>query len=518
MSTTHRIRFLPGGKTVTVSDGTTLYEAARGAFAMPDAVCGGNGTCGKCALDRIENGERTRVLACQTAVTRDMTVCLPERAAERIVLSGACGASFPLTAADGYAAAFDVGTTTLVCYLLDRKTGRQLASAGALNPQASFGADVITRAKHALENGAAALRDAALSGMNRLLGEVTASAGVPQTEITLCSIVGNSCMQHLLLDLPLRSLVTAPYVPFSTDAVVTNAASLGLHAHPDAPVRVLPLIGGFIGADTVGCLLATDIARLPGNTLLLDIGTNGELVLNAGGKRLACSAAAGPALEGGRICCGMRGAEGAIDRVRLTDGVPACSVIGGGRPAGLCGSGLIDLIARLLETDMIDAGGRMRDTGPLAPRMRHIDGMRAFEIASGHESGTGRPLLLTQRDVREVQLAKSAIASGIGILTDAAGLRAADIDRVLLAGAFGNSLDAASACAIGLIPGCLRDRVHPVGNAAGEGAKLAALSDDAFAFSKALARGTAPIDTAADPSFQKRFLDGLAFPAAPAQT
>ena len=320
MPVLHRVRLLPNDTTVFAAAGTTLYDAVRDAAGMPDAVCGGNGRCGKCALELLENGRRTRVLACRTVIDRDMTVFLPEPQKQRILSGGITRAAFPLTPADGYAAAFDIGTTTLVCSLLERGTGQELITLGALNPQASFGADVIARIKTALEIGVPPLTRAVLGGMNRLLGDAAAQAGISLGEITLCSIAGNSCMQHLLLGLPVRPLASAPYAPVSTEAVVTSAGSLGLALPPETSVRIQPLIGGFVGADTVGCLLATDFANGADDALLLDIGTNGELVLRHGGRLVACSAAAGPALEGGNISCGMRGSTGAIDHAAIADG------------------------------------------------------------------------------------------------------------------------------------------------------------------------------------------------------
>lgn len=512
----HRIQILPDDRILFAQDGTTLYAVLRDALRLPDAICGGNGTCGKCAVERIENGVPVRVLACQTVVDRDWIVRLPGAGETRVLLAGTpldrAAAAAP---GHGLAAAFDVGTTSIVCYLLDRAAGGVIASAGALNPQAAFGADVITRAKAALETGAEPLRQAVLGGMNQLLSDCCGAAGIAPDRIERCCIVGNSCMQHLLLGYPVRSLVTAPHVPFSADAVETSAASLGLALRPDASVGVLPLIGGFVGADTTGCLLATEFDRLPGNTLLLDIGTNGELVLGTPSRRIACSAAAGPAFEGGGISCGMRGASGAIDHVWFANDTLSLSVIGGGSPAGLCGSGLIDLIACLLDAGALEESGRFASRGPLAARICQADGMRAFRIAGAEGTLSGRALLLTQKDVRQVQLAKAAIFAAITLLAEEAGIAISDIDRVLLAGAFGSHLDAKSACAIGLIPAVLRDRIRPVGNAAGSGASLAACSDAAFAYAGALARGTECIEPAARACFQQRFLDALAFPAPP---
>ena len=256
-----------------------------------------------------------------------------------------------------------------------------------------------------------------------------------------------------------------------------------------ATLRVLPNIAGFVGADTVGCLVATRFDELEELTLMIDIGTNGEMVLGNRAGFLACSTAAGPAFEGAKISCGMRGAAGAVDHVYLENNEVTCSVIGGGKAVGLCGSGLLDLVAALLELEEISESGRMADTFTLP----------------------GTEVSLTQQDVREVQLAKAAIRAGIELMCQKRGAQPSDIRRVYLAGAFGNYMDPASACAIGLIPPVLEDRIQPIGNAAGEGAKLCALSREAFAYSKRLAEKAEFLELASMADFNDCYVDCLMF-------
>ena len=481
---------------------------------MPQAYCGGGGVCGKCRVDVTADGETRSQLACRTRVYADATVRIP-KAGEADILTSGAGHAVAITPRSGFSAAFDIGTTTVVCYLLSGEDGRQLFARGMLNPQSSFGADVVTRAQHALSHGGAPLQRAVVSAMNRLLMQCCEDAGVSPQSVSHCAVVGNTAMQHLLLGISPEPLVRAPYLPLSCEAVMTTAGALGLAAHPDATVRILPLIAGFVGADTVGCLLATDFPSLAGNTLLMDVGTNGELVMGNGVRRIACSTAAGPAFEGAKLLCGMRGETGAIDHAALKDGTLRYTVIGGGKPKGVCGSGLIDLVACLLSAGTIAPDGRMLDDGAFSERVLPLpDGMRAFTIARADETLSGEPVLLTQQDVRELQLAKAAMAAGVRLLADTLGVALSAIDRVLVAGAFGSCLDSGSACAIGLIPAVLRDRVESISNAAGEGAKLAAASDEACIYADALAKGTEYLELAGLPAFQERFVAELPFPEA----
>ena len=284
-------------------------------------------------------------------------------------------------------------------------------------------------------------------------------------------------MHHLLLGIDPKPLVTPPYMPRVREALAIGCA------------RVLPNIAGFVGGDTVGCMTATRFDQREALTLLLDIGTNGEMVLGDRHRRVACSAAAGPAFEGAKISCGMGGAPGAVEHVTLKNGQLSYSVIGGGEPKGLCGSGLLDLVAALLELGIIDGSGRMAEkTFVLCPNVT-----------------------LTQKDVREVQLAKAAIRAGIELLCAHLGIKPEEIQAVLLAGAFGSFMTPAAACRIGMIPPVLLDRIQSIGNAAGEGAKLCALSGAEYAYSQSLAENTEFLELASLAQFQDCYVDALEF-------
>lgn len=481
---TYTIRVLPEDRYLQAREGDNLMEVLRQGEAHLDAPCGGRGTCGKCRVEL--DGEE--VLACQITVDRDMTVKLPQ-AEQTVILTESLSVQSRSDGTADYVLAFDIGTTTVVAYLLDGTSGRQLAQASCLNPQGTFGADVISRVQYVMTEHSTALRDCITAALGNLAVRAAAEAGISPEQIGLAAIVGNTAMHHLLLGIDPSPLITPPYMPGVYEALELPAAGL-ISTVPNATVRVLPNIAGFVGADTVGCLTATRFDQREKLTLMIDIGTNGEMVLGSGLQRLACSTAAGPAFEGAKISCGMRGAAGAVDHVWVENGELAWHVIGDGLAQGLCGSGLLDLVACLLELGVINERGRM----PCGTyRLGDTD------------------VTLTQKDVREVQLAKGAIRAGIALMCEHLGHQVEEIDTVLLAGAFGNYLDPAAACKIGMIPPCLLERIRPIGNAAGEGAKLCALSKQEFDYSKNLAKTTEFLELASLRQFQDRFIGSLNF-------
>ncbi len=510
-----KVTILPENKTISVEPGTTVMEALRAADILLDAPCGGNGICGKCKVSVTANGETREVLACNTLVESDMTVTTHGNTRHAILTAGT---SLLQAAPDGgsdLCMAFDIGTTTVVGHLLDGKTGGLLATVSTLNPQREYGADVISRIQHALDGGMEELKGDIRGALNDLILRAVADAGVDAQRIGIIAIVGNTCMHHLFMGLDCGPLVVPPYMPSKREAMEFSAAGV-FDAAPGATVRLLANIAGFVGADTVGCLLSCDYSHLEPLTLMIDIGTNGEMVLGNSKRRLACSTAAGPAFEGAKITCGMRGAEGAIDHVFLNDaGVLSYTVIGKTRPAGICGSGLLDAVATLLDAGLLSEEGRIlkadeldTETGRVnADKLCEIDGKPAVQLFGQGETG----VYLTQKDIREVQLAKAAICAGIELMAQRLETPLAKIDQVFLAGAFGNYLKPESACAIGMIPPVLLDKIVPVGNAAGEGSKLAALSRAHFEESSRLAQETEFLELASLPEFQDCYVDNLLF-------
>ena len=481
----YTVSVLNSGKKLTAKEGEILLSVLQVAGEAPDAPCGGHGKCGKCRV--TVNGQER--LACETIVSGDMNVSLPRERETEILTDSGC---IPVEA-DGrfqYAAAFDIGTTTVVCYLMDGREGKLLAQTSCVNPQTQYGADVISRIQYAMDVDADTLSRCIREALDRLIREASAKAGISPERIGAVAIVGNTAMHHLLLGIDPRPLTVPPYMPAVRHAMEMDGASI-LPACPDAKIRILPNIAGFVGADTVGCLVATRFDKLEELTLMIDIGTNGEMVLGNRSRRIACSTAAGPAFEGAKIECGMRGAVGAVDHVTLDNGEIHWSVIGGGKPIGLCGSGLLDLVAALLERGDISESGQM------------LCGDR-FQLE-------GTEVYLSRKDVREVQLAKAAIRAGIELMCKTLGVEPGDIRRVLLAGAFGNYLKPASACAIGMIPPVLLSRIEPIGNAAGGGSRLCALSDQEYTHSKQLAQDTEFLELASMPEFNDCYVDCLMF-------
>ncbi len=472
------------GCATEVPAGSNLMEALRSAGYGPDAPCGGKGTCGKCKV--IWNGKE--VLACQTLVEQDGAVELPQKG-ETVILTAGLTAKVTADGKNPYVLAFDIGTTTVVAYLLDGITGDLLSQASGLNPQGVFGADVICRIQHVMMTGTDELQTAIIAALGELTLETAAKANIDPAQIGLAAVVGNTAMHHLLLGIDPKPLTVPPYMPNVAHAMTVPAKGM-LPIHPEGVVRVLPNIAGFVGADTVGCMAATRFDKQDELTLMIDIGTNGEMVLGDRERRIACSTAAGPAFEGAKISCGMRGATGAVDRVWLENGRLRYHVIGEGKAVGLCGSGLLDMVACLLETEDISPSGRMA--------------CGTFRLAD-------TDVVLTQQDVREVQLAKGAIRAGVELMCEYLNRDVEDIRSVLLAGAFGNYMDPVSACRIGMIPPCLQEKIRPIGNAAGEGAKLSALSEAEYQYSRELARDTQFLELASLPQFQDRFVDALCF-------
>lgn len=493
----YTITCMPQGNRLKAESGKTVLEVLRQAGLQPDAPCGGNGTCGKCKV-KVDGVE---MLSCQTVVDRDMVVELPRQGGNAILTAGISAAVEP----DGkheYVLAYDIGTTTVVCYLLSGITGKLLSQTSMLNPQTAFGADVISRIQYVMDTGSAELRDSIRAALAQLAKEAAKKAKVALEQITLASIVGNTAMHHLLLGIDPSPLTVPPYMPGVSEAMELPAKDF-LPIAPEGVIRILPNIAGFVGADTVGCLEATRFDTLEELTLMIDIGTNGEMVLGDKNRRIACSTAAGPAFEGAKIHFGMRGAQGAIDHVQLENGLPVCSVIGGGEAVGICGSGLLDAANALLEGGLITEMGRMEPEDVPEANWITFENQPAVMLRDN--------VFLTQKDIREIQLAKAAIRAGIELMAKKLGVEVADIRTVYLAGAFGCFLSPKSACGIGMIPPVLLDRIQPIGNAAGEGAKMCALSAAEFANSSRLASGCEFLELASMPEFQDYYVDCLSF-------
>jgi uncharacterized 2Fe-2S/4Fe-4S cluster protein (DUF4445 family) len=422
------------------------------------------------------------------------------------------------TALQHYGVAFDVGTTTVVGYLVDLRTGAQLAAASCTNPQVAHGADLVSRITFAAgsEESREVLRSEILSALNELIQELVSSAGISRDNIYHAVVAGNTCMTHMLLGLETSALATMPYVGLIGRSYHDEAARVGVELRPGALVSVLPNIGGFVGSDTVAAVVAAELDMRGDTSLLLDLGTNGELVLSRDGRLLACSTAAGPAFEGAHIVQGMRGTRGAVESVAIDGGDVKLGVIGGGKPIGICGSGLVQAVSELLRIGVIDLTGRLRDRSELegsigsrlARRVVADGGERRFVLFSDSET----EVCLYQSDIRELQLAKGAVSAGFSVLCKRMGIACSDIDTVLLAGAFGNYVDKASAVRIGMLPGVDEGKIVSLGNAAGTGARMALASEAMLSRAEQLARQITYIELGNDPGFQDEFMNAMMFP------
>ena len=447
--------------------GENLLNTLRNKGFDVYAPCGGNGTCGKCKV--LIKGEGI-VTSCIFTVYDSMELVLPDkREAKVLVEQHAHTIQLPLMPGPSaelsvypHGVAIDIGTTSVVFYLINLITGTVVETRAILNPQAKYGADVISRIQFTASqsNGLQTLQEEIIDAINRELLHLLQFAGISENEIIKIVVAGNATMLHLLLGVNPLSLALAPFKAQFLEEQVRRGEELKLNCFPGAEIKILPSISAYVGADIVAGLSSIAPSENYRNYLFMDIGTNGELALVTENRIWCSSTAAGPAFEGAKISCGMGAVEGAISAF----GDEGYSVIGDDKPAGLCGSGLIDLVAWLVENRKIDTEGLLD---------------HEFLIVPASESGTGKDITLNQMDIREVQLAKSAIASGVKILLKQSGLTFDQIDTLFLAGGFGNYINIDSAVRIGLIPLQLKERIIPVGNTSGTGA-LAALKSVKF--------------------------------------
>jgi len=416
--------------------------------------------------------------------------------------------------------AFDIGTTTLVGYLVDLQTGKQLAHAARLNPQVQYGDDVVSRLTFVYHDpaGARLLQHAVVRGLNEIIVEACQLAGVAPHDIYEVVAVGNTTMLHLLLGVNTNSIAVAPYVPVFADLLSMEARQVGLRTSPSALLTTLPCVAGYVGADTVAVALTHLHNPRGGTVMALDIGTNGEVVLRHQGKYYCTSAAAGPAFEGGRIYQGIRAEFGAISQVSVESNGENqwlhITTVGGSPAKGICGSGLIDAAACLLDLGAVNEAGRMNSNGDAdwwQTHLTEVGDLKAFRLVSPEASGTPEGVVLTQKDIRELQLAKGSIRAVTEVLLQVAGIGWADVHRLLVAGAFGMYVNLRSAQRIGLLPPLPPQRIQPVGNAAGAGAKIALRSVRERRRAQWLARHMTHVVMTSNPQYEEAYMEHLGF-------
>ena len=413
-----------------------------------------------------------------------------------------------------FAAAVDIGTTTVVVSLIDMGTGRELGSASDVNPQKEHGQDVLTRITWVQEVGMEAVlqmqREIVLK-LEELLLSICGKRAVPPRRVFQLSVGANATMTHLLLGADPRSIGLSPYAPQLRRARYERASDLGFtRIHPDARVLCLPQISSFVGGDIVAGIVTADLTEAKDNVLFIDIGTNGEMVLSRKGELFAASCAAGPALEGMNISCGMRAQEGAVEEAALKDGRLSLTAIGGREPIGLCGSGILAVVREFLAAGLITSRGNIARAEEAPPELRHLigasEGKRSLVLREGDT-----PLVLTQKDVRQIQLAKGAILSGALCLIEAAGLTPDTMDRVVIAGQFGKHLAPESLVGAGLLPASFGDRIHYIGNSSRTGAYLSLVSREHHRRMTQGIREVRYIELSVRPGYERTFAEALLF-------
>jgi uncharacterized 2Fe-2S/4Fe-4S cluster protein (DUF4445 family) len=551
------VHFMPQDKKLSVAEGMNLLDAVRAAGVAIEAPCDGTGTCGKCkakitagtdeafredAHQFVTEAERKAgwVLACQTAIHGNLQVEVPRpiSAGLKIVSEGQAiqvdidpyvGKRFDESALSTavrfgettafvelgdttqllYGLAIDIGTTTLVASLVDLRDGRELAVASSLNPQSRYAQDVLSRIKLASKpEGLDTLHGELIQELNRQVADVCTQVNISAQHIYEVVFSGNTTMMHLATGTNPTSLGKYPYTPMLRGGEHFSAKETGLAISPRGMVYLPPIMSAYVGGDITSGMLATVLAEQSGVVLFVDIGTNGEMVLAVDGNLTATSTAAGPAFEGMNIACGMRASLGAVEIVSLCDEGVNVRTIGDADPVGICGSGLLDVVAELAAHGGVDKNGRFQTNGATRAkawrdRWESIDGKPVFRI--------GGPVYLSQKDVRQVQLAKAAIRSGIELLLKANQLTTADVDRVLIAGSFGFHLRTESLINLGLLSRDFRDRVEFVGNTSKTGAQAFLLNRGLRARMQQAVERVRVVELANDPAFEKTFMRSISF-------
>ncbi len=552
MNTKKHTIALSTGERLTADEGQTVLQALTD-FGIPlRSDCGGKGICGKCLVqvnppdgkEAVEGSEAPLLhKACKLIVGKELNLTIPETSIARaeviskpVFRSGARNASIPSknSALSGaYGLAVDLGTTTIAAYLCDLGRGEVLSSGAIKNPQFIYGADVISRIN------AASMNSTNLGKLQKLVIRAIHQVGVSLAEqqqvkpekIQKVMVTGNSTMTHLLLGVDPSPIGKSPFKPAFTDGKTVKAEKIGLFFHKDTTLHTLPLISGFLGSDIISAAMAIEIDKHPGNVMVIDVGTNGEIMINSHGVLYGTSCATGPAFEGAAIGHGVLAISGAIDSVSIGpkmnrgDGSETgeyaieYSLIQNDRKrprkaAGICGSGIVSAAAELYRAGLIESSGRFSYRSDSAEKVsnfhRNRDGVLEFSLVPGRETQSGEDITLTQKDIRAIQLAKGAIFTGITSLCKKVGIT--HPAHLYIAGAFGNYLDKDDAMTIGILPKLKHNMIDAVGNAAGEGAILALLDQDFTERAKEIAGRTRVLDLASHPDFQKAFTQSLLFP------
>jgi uncharacterized 2Fe-2S/4Fe-4S cluster protein (DUF4445 family) len=419
------------------------------------------------------------------------------------------------TTEDALGLAIDLGTSKIVTHLVDLLTGETVAIASVENPQTVYGEDIISRIAFTRNSNEKLmlLQRSAVKGINETIDEVCTETGRSPEDIYEAVVAGNTAMHHLFLGIRPEYLALSPFTPAISRSVSVKADELNIDMNPRGIVNVLPVIAGFVGADAVADLLASGIHDMEGTSLLVDIGTNTEVFVSSDKETLCCSCASGPAFEGAHITQGMKAVTGAIEKVSIEEGSYEVDydTIGDEKPIGLCGSGIVDVVAEMLRCGIMAPSGRF-NLDIKTPRLRKIDDDMKFIVAWADETGIGRDIAISERDINEIQLAKAAVFTGCSILMKRKNMDKDDLDRVLIAGAFGTHIDTESAKLMGLIPDVQSEKIKFIGNAAVAGAKMALISKGVREEARLVSERVRYLELTVDPDFSKEFTNSLYLP------
>lgn len=519
---------------VSCKNGANLLQTLLDAGIFVDNACSGKGICGKCKV-KVLNGSLSEAsetekkvlkeqeladgirLSCLAEVTGDVEIALLQKERKHKVLTGGYIPEFQRDVYEsGYGVAIDIGTTTVVTALIDLQTGKEIANASMINAQKHFGLDVLTRITYEYENpetGARELQEAIVKSINAMLGEVCQEAGVDRRDIREIDVAANCTMMHMLLGVDARSIGRAPYKPEFLSAQTLPAKEIGIEAGENTILYCLPQVSAYIGADIVAGAYVCEMQNAKGNVLFIDIGTNGEIVLASKGKLLCCSCAAGPALEGMNISSGMRATEGAVEDVEISEKGISLKVIGDQTPVGICGSGILAVLRELLKSGIVKKTGvfvkkdKLEETDYRYSMIRMNGTKREFILKEEPE------LLITQGDVRQVQLAKGAILSGFTALCKKAGIQMEELDKVMIAGQFGAHLPADSLTGTGILPKVVEDKLVYIGNSSKTGAYMTLMSEKIKREMEELAEKMEYMELAETENYERIFTECMIFPS-----
>lgn len=525
MTQPQTIRILPDGRQIEAQNSGSFMEALIDASIFLRSDCGGRGHCGKCRINKITmTGERESFTSCNTRVTEDVTIEIPESSMLSSHIITKAPVSLPSSfinkkrnthANESYSIAVDLGTTTIAVYLCNSRKGTVLSSIAVKNPQSLYGDDVMNRIGAIIgkTDNLARMQKMVIRAIEWGVARLLAPRSLTKDRIMQIVVVGNPTMIHILSGVDPRPIGLSPYLPAYYEARTIDSVTVGFDMK-NIPLVTLPQISGFIGGDILSAAIATDLESQPDGTLLIDLGTNGELLFKAGGRLFATSCATGPAFEGASLSCGIQAVPGAINKVVIADrhNFPKHTTIHSRTkrdPVGICGTGVISGIAELWRKKLITPDGAFITDSSIKPLRKDSENLPRYILVEADDTEDISAIYISQKDVRSVQLGKAALITGIEFLSKTAGY--SQPEKIIIAGAFGSYMDKADMITIGMLPGIDPEMIEVAGNSAGAGAVMVACEKDYFTKSIELAKKITTIELATDINFQEVFINKLSF-------